>query len=121
MTDRPPGDVTQLLAQWAGGDRAALDALMSVVYGELHKIAGGYVHRERPGHTLQPTALVNEAWLRLVKQDRPAFDHRRQFFGLAAQVMRRVLVDHARAAKADKRGGGIESVTLHDVQGVAER
>ena len=116
MSVGPSGEVTQLLAMWADGDRAALDQLMPVVYAELRKIAGGYVHRERGGHTLQPTALVHEAWLRLVKQERPAFDHRRQFFGLAAQVMRRVLVDHARAAKADKRGGGLPAEPLVDIQ-----
>jgi RNA polymerase sigma-70 factor (ECF subfamily) len=114
MTSRDPGDVTRLLAQWAGGDRAALDELMAVVYGELRKIADGYLHRERSGHTLQPTALVHEAWIRLVKQDKPSFDHRKQFFGLAAQVMRRVLVDHARAVNAEKRGGGAVQTSLTD-------
>ena len=112
------GDVTQLLARWSGGDRAALDTLMGVVYGELRQIAGGYLNRERSGHTLQPTALVHEAWLRLVKQDQPSFEHRKQFFGLAAQVMRRVLVDHARAANAGKRGGGVMTTGLDvDVPG----
>ena len=111
MTADSPGDVTQLLGRWANGDRAALDALMSVVYGELRQIAGAYLNRERSGHTLQPTALVHEAWLRLVKQDQPSFEHRKQFFGLAATVMRRVLVDHARSANADKRGGGMVKTT----------
>jgi RNA polymerase sigma-70 factor, ECF subfamily len=100
----PSGDITQLLGRWADGDRAALDALMPVVYSELRRIADAYLRRERSTHTLQPTALVNEAWLRLVRQDHPTFDHRKQFFGLAAQMMRRILVDHARAARADKRG-----------------
>jgi RNA polymerase sigma factor (TIGR02999 family) len=108
----PGGDVTQLLARWAGGDRAALDALMSVVYAELRKIADAYLRRERSGHTLQPTALVNEAWLRLVRQDELQFDHRKQFYALAAQVMRRILVDHARALAADKRGGASPKTTL---------
>lgn len=112
-----PGDVTQLLSMWAGGDRAALDTLMGVVYGELRQIAGGYLHREHEGHTLQPTALVHEAWMRLVNQHRPSFEHRKQFFGLAAQVMRRVLVDHARAAKAGKRGGGMPMAVLNDADG----
>ena len=93
------GDVTQLLARWADGDRAALDALMPVVYAELRKIADAYLRRERSGHTLQPTALVNEAWLRLVRQDGLQFEHRKQFYALAAQAMRRILVDHARAAE----------------------
>jgi RNA polymerase sigma-70 factor, ECF subfamily len=106
------GDVTQLLAQWAGGDRGALDTLMPVVYAELRKIAGAYLRRERSGHTLQPTALINEAWLRLVRQDELQFDHRKQFYALAAQVMRRILVDHARALAADKRGGGAAKTTL---------
>jgi RNA polymerase sigma factor (TIGR02999 family) len=102
----PAPDVTQLLEQWAGGNRGALDALMPVVYGELRKIADSYLRRERSGHTLQPTALVHEAWLRLVKTNDPSFAHRREFFALAAQMMRRILVDHARAMNADKRGGG---------------
>ena len=112
------GEVTQLLVRWAGGDRAALDALMPIVYGELRQIADAYLRRERADHTLQPTALVHEAWMRLVRQDQKRFDHRKQFYGLAAQVMRRILVDHARAAKADKRGGGARITTLTD--GVAD-
>jgi RNA polymerase sigma factor (TIGR02999 family) len=109
---RQNGDVTQLLARWAGGDREALDALTPLVHAELRKIAGAYLRRERSGHTLQPTALVNEAWLRLVRQDELRFDHRKQFYALAAQVMRRILVDHARALAADKRGGGAAKTTL---------
>lgn len=100
------GDVTTLLARWGDGDRGALDELMPLVYGELRQNAGAYLRRERADHTLQPTALVHEAWLRLVRQGQPAFDHRRQFYALAAQVMRRILIDHARATRADKRGGG---------------
>ena len=106
MPESPRADVTELLVRWAGGDRAALDALMPVVYVELRKIADAYLRRERAGHTLQPTALVHEAWMRLVRQDQPSFEHRKQFFALAAQVMRRILVDHARAVHAEKRGGG---------------
>ena len=117
----PVRDVTQLLEQWAGGNRGALDALMPVVYEELRKIADGYLRRERTGHTLQPTALVNEAWLRLVKTDEPSFAHRGQFFALAAQMMRRILVDHARALAADKRGGGAIRTTLDAVPGVADQ
>ena len=111
-------DVTQLLDRWATGDRGALDALMPVVYGELRKIADAYLRRERTGHTLQPTALVNEAWLRLVRQNHPRFDHRKQFYALAAQMMRRVLVDHARSAGADKRGNGLKT-TLDEGIGAA--
>src|SRR5262245_59618854 len=103
------GDVTELLGRWATGDRAALDALMPVVYAELRRIAEAYLRRERTGHTLQPTALVHEAWLRLVRQDQPAFDHRRQFYALAAQMMRRILVSHARAVNAEKRGSGFKT------------
>jgi RNA polymerase sigma-70 factor, ECF subfamily len=114
MSASPNGDVTQLLAQWSEGDRGALDALMPVVYGELRKIADAYLRRERSGHTLQPTALVHEAWMRLVRQDQPSFEHRTQFYALAAQVMRRILVDHARTVNADKRGGGAQKAPLHE-------
>jgi RNA polymerase sigma factor (TIGR02999 family) len=112
MPNAERGDVTQLLIRWAGGDQAALDTLMPVVYAELRKIADAYLRRERADHTLQPTALVHEAWLRLVKQDGGAFEHRKQFYALAAQVMRRILVDHARSANAGKRGGGAAKATL---------
>lgn len=106
----PPPDVresvTELLVQWTNGDAGARESLMPLVYVELRKTAAALMRREHAGHTLQPTALVHEAWLRLVNQDRVRFEHRRQFFGLAAQIMRRILVDHARATQADKRGGG---------------
>ena len=101
------GGVTQLLTRWGRGDRSALDALAPLVQGELHKIAEGYLQRERGGHTLQPTALVNEAWLRLVRQDRPNLDNRKRFFALAAQVMRNVLVDYARRSTAGKRDAAL--------------
>ena len=114
MGDSDRGDVTLLLARWAGGDQTALDALMPVVYAELRRIADAYLRRERGNHTLQPTALVHEAWLRLVRQDGGQFNHRKQFYALAAQVMRRILVDHARAANADKRGGGATNLTLDE-------
>jgi RNA polymerase sigma factor (TIGR02999 family) len=117
----PARDVTHLLERWAGGEPDALDTLMPVVYGELRKIADAYLRRERTGHTLQPTALVHEAWLRLVKTDNPSFAHRRQFFALAAQMMRRILVDHARGVKASKRGGGAAKATLAAVPGAADR
>jgi RNA polymerase sigma factor (TIGR02999 family) len=117
MSASPPGDVTHLLARWTEGDGSALDELMAIVYSELRKIADGYLHHERSDHTLQPTALVHEAWLRLVKQDHPSFQHRKQFFGLAAQVMRRVLVDHARTVNAEKRGGGVVTLPLSESLG----
>ncbi|MEZ5289463.1 MAG: sigma-70 family RNA polymerase sigma factor [Vicinamibacterales bacterium] len=114
--------VTDLLMRWTGGDGAALNALMPLVYVELRKTADALLRRERAGHTLQPTALVHEAWMRMVRQERVSFDHRKQFFGLAAQVMRRILVDHARAARADKRGGGaaLEPLAM-DVPGAGDR
>jgi RNA polymerase sigma factor (TIGR02999 family) len=113
------GDVTQLLSRWQGGDRAALDALAPIVHDELRQIAEGYLRRERSGHTLQPTALVNEAWLRLVRQEQPQFESRKRFFALAAQVMRHILVDYARAARTDKRGAGMR-VTLQEPMAAVE-
>lgn len=110
------GEITQLLVRWTEGDRSALDLLTPVVYGEMRKIAEGYLRNERNNHTLQPTALVNETWLRLAKPARLSFHGRKQFFGLAAQVMRQVLVDYARAARAGKRGGGERAVSLDDWQ-----
>ncbi|MEM9595770.1 MAG: ECF-type sigma factor [Acidobacteriota bacterium] len=105
-------DVTQLLLEWGDGDRDAFDQLMPVVMAELRRRADAYMRRERRGHTLQPTALIHEAYLRLVDQRRVHWRNRSQFFGVAAQMMRRVLVDHARAQGADKRGAGVEQLTL---------
>ncbi|MBL8213131.1 MAG: sigma-70 family RNA polymerase sigma factor [Bryobacterales bacterium] len=102
----PGGDVTFLLKQWTRGDESALSSLAGQVHRELRTIADAYLRRERGGHTLQPTALVNEAWIRLVQEDGLEFDNRRRFFALAAQMMRQILVDHARAARSAKRGGG---------------
>jgi RNA polymerase sigma factor (TIGR02999 family) len=101
---RPEG-ITQLLVNWSNGDQKALDKLMPLVYGELRRLAGNYLRRERPGHTLQPTALVNEAYLKLIDQKKAKWQNRAQFYGVAAQLMRRILVDHARAHQAAKRGG----------------
>jgi RNA polymerase sigma-70 factor, ECF subfamily len=100
-----PEGITQLLVDWSKGDQKALETLMPLVYSELRRLAGNYLRRERPGHTLQPTALVNEAYLKLVDQKNARWQNRAQFFGVAAQLMRRILVDHARAHQADKRGG----------------
>jgi RNA polymerase sigma factor (TIGR02999 family) len=111
------GSVTQLLLAWREGNRAALEDLIPVVYPELRRIAGRYLRRERVGHTLQPTALVHEAYLKLFDQDRADWQNRAQFFGVAAQLMRRILVDHAREHAAAKRGGGVRPVTLVDVAG----
>ena len=98
--------VTLLLRAWAQGDREALDRLTPIVYGELRRLAGVCLRRERPGHTLSPTELVSEAFLRLADGQHPAYEDRVQFFAVAARHMRRILVDHARERAADKRGGG---------------
>ena len=106
-------DVTTLLQAWSDGDLAARDCLMAAVYSELHRRANACLRRERRDHTLQPTALVNEAYLRLVKQ-RFSWQNRAQFFGIAAQMMRRILVDHARGGRMEKRSGRWVRVTLHE-------
>jgi RNA polymerase sigma factor (TIGR02999 family) len=107
-------DVTRLLSAAGGGDRRALELLYDSVYAELRDLAAAGMRRERAGHTLQPTALVNEAYLRLNPAS-GAFENRRHFFGAAAQAMRRILVDHARAKQAGKRGEGAQRVTLADL------
>jgi RNA polymerase sigma factor (TIGR02999 family) len=104
----PKSDVTLLLANWSRGDRAALDQLLPLIYAELRRVAARQLRRERPDHTLQPTALVNEVYLRLVDQHRPSWRDRAHFFGAAAQAMRRILVDHARRHGATKRGKGLQ-------------
>ena len=98
-------NVTQLLLKWNEGDTRALDKLMPLVYTELRRLARNYLRRERPDHTLQPTALVNEAYLKLIDQTNARWQNRAQFYGVAAQLMRRILVDHAREHQAAKRGG----------------
>ena len=113
MSDKVQGDVTQLLVQARAGDRAALDGLMPLVYDELRLIAARYLRKERPGHTLQSTALVNEAYLRLVDQ-RSGWQNRAHFFGVAARIIRSLLVDHARARLASKRGGAKLTVCLDE-------
>jgi RNA polymerase sigma factor (TIGR02999 family) len=107
-------EVTQLLSRWTGGDREALDALVPVVYGELRRMAARYLRHERLQHTLQPTALVHEAFLKLIDQREVRWQNRAHFFGVAAQLMRRVLVDYARERAASKRGGGNNHVPLDD-------
>jgi len=97
--------ITQLLTRWGNGDPTALDQLMPMVHSELRRLASNYLRRERRNHTLQPTALVNEAYLKLVDQKTAKWQNRAQFYGIAAQLMRRILVDHARQHKAVKRGG----------------
>lgn len=115
-----PPDVTALLLAWAGGDRAALDALLPALYADLHAQAARALRREASGHTLQPTALVHEAYLRLVDQGRVPVESRSQFFGIAARVMRQILVDHARTRSAAKRGGALPPVTLTDSAAVTD-
>ena len=114
VPSQPPGDVTQLLIAWGAGDREALDGLMPLVYDELRRLAGSYLRRERPDHTLQPTALVNEAYLRLIDQRHARLQNRAHFFAIVAKLMRRVLVDHARKYRAAKRGGGQHKVVLDE-------
>lgn len=107
-------EITRLLVAWQRGDRPALEKLMPLVYDELHRQAVRVFSREPAGHTLQPTALVNEVYLRLVNQREISWKNRAQFFGLAAQMMRRILVSHARARHAAKRGGTEQSITLQE-------
>ena len=101
----PPGEVTGLLIAWRAGDREALDRLIPLVYGELHRMAERHLRRERPGHTLQPTAIVNEVYLKLLGRRGSDWKDRAHFFAVAAQSMRRILVEHARHRNAKKRGG----------------
>jgi RNA polymerase sigma factor (TIGR02999 family) len=115
MATRSSQGITQLLERWSQGDEEALDQLMPLVYDELHRLAGAYLRSERREHTLQPTALVNEAYLKLVRQRNIQWQNRAQFFGVAAQLMRRILVDHARANSADKRGGDRVNVSLKNI------
>jgi RNA polymerase sigma factor (TIGR02999 family) len=112
-------DVTVLLERWQQGDVSALDQASAIVYPELRRIAHAYLRRERATHTLQPTALVNEAFIRLTGAGQLQFESRRQFYALAAQLMRRILVDYARSFKAAKRGSGAMPVSLDGV-GVAD-
>jgi RNA polymerase sigma factor (TIGR02999 family) len=116
MATRSPQGITELLGRWSRGDEEALDQLMPLVYGELRRLAGAYLRRERQEHTLQPTALVNEAYLKLVRQRNMPWQNRAQFFGVAAQLMRRILVDHARANYASKRGGHQVHVSLKNIR-----
>src|SRR5687768_8464297 len=111
-----PLNVTQLLIGWAKGDKDALDQLIPIVYDELRRQAARYLRRERVGHTLQTTALIHEAYLRLIDQKNVQWQNRAQFFGIAAQLMRRILVDHARTKKRAKRGGSDIRVSLADAE-----
>jgi RNA polymerase sigma-70 factor (ECF subfamily) len=108
----PSPDVSALLDEWSRGDRRALDRLLPLVYGELRRVAARQLRRERVGHSLQPTALVHEAYLRLVDQRRVDWRSRAHFFGVAAQVMRRILVDQARRHNAGKRGNDVQRMSI---------
>jgi RNA polymerase sigma factor (TIGR02999 family) len=114
MQTPPPNEITQLLRRWSQGDAAALDQLLPVVYQELRKLASAYLRGERPAHTLQPTALINEAYMRLIKQDLPEWQSRKHFYGFAAHMMRQILVEHARAHATAKRGGGEQGLSLDE-------
>jgi RNA polymerase sigma factor (TIGR02999 family) len=112
--DQSSHDVTRLLQDWSEGNEGAAERLMPLVYDELRRLADAYLRRERSDHTLQPTALVNEAFLKLVDQRRINWQNRHHFYGIAAQMMRRVLVDHAREHAAEKRGGPRRKVSLEE-------
>ncbi len=106
--------ITQLLIDLTHGNNQAVDALLPLIYDELRRLAANYLRRERPDHTLQPTALVHEAYLRMVDQTQVNWQNRAHFFGVAAQMMRRILVDHARSHNADKRGGEFQKLSLDE-------
>jgi RNA polymerase sigma-70 factor, ECF subfamily len=110
----PQHEITQLLAQWREGNQSALDDLYPLVYDELHRLARRYMSRERKGHTLQTTALINEAYVRLVDQKNVQWANRSHFFAISAQIMRRILIDHARRHQYAKRGGGARQVSLEE-------
>ena len=114
-----PRDVTVLLGDWCRGDHAALEQLLPLVYAELRRMAGRQLRNERGNHTLQPTALVHEVYLRLVDQRRVDWHSRAQFYGASAHIMRRILVDHARRHRAGKRGDGVPSVPIDEARDVA--
>ena len=107
-------EITQLLAEWTDGNQSALDELYPLVYDELHRLARRYMSRERKGHTLQTTALINEAYVRLVDQKNVHWANRSHFFAISAQIMRRILIDHARRHAYVKRGGGAQQVSLDE-------
>jgi RNA polymerase sigma-70 factor (ECF subfamily) len=119
MPSRSPHQVTQLLLEWSNGSKAALDELIPLVDHELHRLAHHYLRQERPGHTLQTTALVNEAYLKLIDQKHVHWKSRAHFFALCSQLMRRILVDHARKRNYAKRGGGANRITFEEALAVS--
>ncbi len=120
MTTPSSQGITQLLIAWSDGDQEALEKLTPLVYSELRQLAKGYLLGERPGHTLQPTALINEAYLRLIDWKNVRWQNRAHFFGVAAQVMRRILVDFARSRHYAKRGGAAQQVSLKEAASIHE-
>ena len=120
MSQPSTHEVTQLLLAWSDGDRAALDKLTPLVYEDLRRMAHRYMSRERPDHTMQTTALVNEAYLRLVNREAVHWQNRAHFFAIAAQVMRHILVDHARSHAYAKRGGGTRKISLDEAMVVSQ-
>ena len=121
MNESERSQITQMLVDWSSGDQAALDRLTPLVHGELHRLAHHYMNRERGGHTLQTSALVNEAFLRLVDQRSVKWNNRAHFFAIAAQMMRRILVDYARSHLYAKRGGGAIHVSLDHAELVSNQ
>jgi RNA polymerase sigma-70 factor (ECF subfamily) len=120
MTTPAPHEVTQLLIDWGKGNRSALDKLMPLVDRELHRLAHHYMRRENPGHTLQTSALVNEAYLKLIDQKHVHWKNRAHFFALSAQLMRRILVDHARGRQYAKRGGGAQRISFDEAMVISK-
>jgi len=116
-----PGQVTKLLQGWRAGEGSASDALLPLVYDELRRLAHHHLRKERPHHTLQSAALVNEAYLRLVGQNLPKWESRAHFFAIAAQLMRQILVDYARRSRASKRGSGVCMLALDDAVALPQR
>jgi RNA polymerase sigma factor (TIGR02999 family) len=121
MSSSTRQEVTQLLGAWSGGDEGALEKLFPLVQPELHRLAHHYMSQERHGHTLQTTAILNEAYVRLVDDTKPVWQGRAHFIAAAAQLMRRIMVDHARERHSLKRGGGARKVTLDEAAWVTER
>jgi RNA polymerase sigma factor (TIGR02999 family) len=114
-----PDNVNRLLLEWSGGNQQALEEMLPLIYDELRHLAHNFLYRERPGHTLQTTALVHEAYLKLIDQRDARWQNRAHFFAIAAQAMRRILIDSARKHVADKRGGGGEKVSLEEVASIS--
>jgi RNA polymerase sigma factor (TIGR02999 family) len=114
MSQNEPSEITRMLIELTDGNREVVDQILPHIYDELKRLASGYLRRERPDHTLQPTALVHEAYMKLIDQNRVQWQNRAHFFGIAAQVMRRILLDHARKHQANKRGGEAEKLPIDE-------